>query len=98
MFVAPEGFCFWAVYCTTEPRVFRLDVGRRPELKSDETCDANVIFVLIGITITCNITFVFETAKTSGAVIGGATQVALGTGSATQTLIYTVTLHVHRNT
>ena len=37
-----------------------------PELKPDETCDANVIGIEI------NITIVFESAKTSGAVIGGA--------------------------
>jgi hypothetical protein len=46
-------------------------VGRRPdpELKSDETCDANVIVIEFEITMHLCV----ETAKTSGAVIGGAT-------------------------
>ena len=46
-------------------------MGRRPdpELKSDETCDANVIVIEFEITMHLCV----ETAKTSGAVIGGAT-------------------------
>ena len=44
-----------------------LHMGRRPELESDE------FFETTPISSRDNLTFVFETAQTSGSVIGGAT-------------------------
>ena len=44
-----------------------LDVGRRPKLKSDEFLESTPI------SSRDNRTFLFETAETSGSVIGGAT-------------------------
>ena len=43
-----------------------MDMGRRPELQSDEFCDANVMVIEI-ISHLC-----LKPLKTSGAVIGGA--------------------------
>ena len=47
-----------------------LDMGRRPELKSDEFFEGTPL------SFRDNHTFVFETAQKSGSVIGGATLLA----------------------
>ena len=53
-----------------------LDVGRRPELKSDEFSGETRLVLKI-ISVICYM-YVFETAETSGSVIGSATPVNRG--------------------